>query len=399
MKKYAFFLPQFHSIKENDEWWGEGFTEWVNVKKAKKLYENHVQPITPLDNNYYCLLDKNTVEWQTSLMKKYCIDGLIYYHYYFCGDLLLEKPAENLLKWKDIDQPFFFCWANHSWYRSWNGTKELLAEHICVDNEKDLEKLIGSKYMQSRIGNSFSQVKKFLQMDKKVLFVGSTCQIAGLKSFLKRDYENLICVDFICLGTPSPKVWKDYLDTFFENELITAVNFKDKKYGWNNFALKISTDKKTFCCVGKQTYYFTGYYNFLYSRPSCSNCIFKGNTRASDITLSDCWGYANIAPEMTDNNGLSCIVCHSPKGKNLYNEIIKDVNWKKMSFDDLIKYNSNYNKSAPMGERRESFWDEYNVLDKKELFAKYCSPQEIPTNNNIVKKIVEGFKRIIGVKL
>ena len=81
MKKYAFFLPQFHSIKENDEWWGEGFTEWVNVKKAKKLYENHVQPITPLDNNYYCLLDKNTVEWQTSLMKKYCIDGLIYYHY------------------------------------------------------------------------------------------------------------------------------------------------------------------------------------------------------------------------------------------------------------------------------------------------------------------------------
>ena len=102
---------------------------------------------------------------------------------------------------------------------------------------------------------------------------------------------------------------------------------------------------------------------------------------------------------MTDNNGLSCIVCHSPKGKNLYNEIIKDVNWKKMSFDDLIKYNSNYNKSAPMGERRESFWDEYNVLDKKELFAKYCSPQEIPTNNNIVKKIEEGFKRIIGVKL
>ena len=71
---------RFHSIKENDEWWGEGFTEWVTVKKAKKLYENHVKPITPLDNNYYCLFDKNTVEWQTSLMKKYCIDGLIYYH-------------------------------------------------------------------------------------------------------------------------------------------------------------------------------------------------------------------------------------------------------------------------------------------------------------------------------
>ena len=134
------------------------------------------------------------------------------------------------------------------------------------------------------------------------------------------------------------------LNSCNNSSIVKYFNFKDKKYGWNNFALKISTDKKTFCCVGKQTYYFTGYYNFLYSRPSCSNCIFKGNTRASDITLSDCWGYANIAPEMTDNNGLSCIVCHSPKGKNLYNEIIKDVNWKKMSFDDLIKYNSNYNK-------------------------------------------------------
>ena len=72
-------------------------------------------------------------------MKKYCIDGLIYYHYYFCGDLLLEKPAENLLKWKDIDQPFFFCWANHSWYRSWNGTKELLKQQT-YGGQEDWEK-------------------------------------------------------------------------------------------------------------------------------------------------------------------------------------------------------------------------------------------------------------------
>lgn len=126
MRKFAFYLPQFHSIPENDEWWGEGFTEWTNVKKAVPLYDGHIQPIHPLNDNYYCLLDKSTVEWQTSLMHEYGIDGMIYYHYYFKGKKLLEKPAENLLLWKDIEQPFFFCWANHDWNRSWQGNKEIL---------------------------------------------------------------------------------------------------------------------------------------------------------------------------------------------------------------------------------------------------------------------------------
>lgn len=126
MKIFAFYLPQFHEIPENNAWWGEGFTEWTNVKGAKSLYDGHIQPKKPLNNNYYNLMDKDTVKWQTELLQKYGLDGMIYYHYYFCGRLLLEKPAENLLKWKDIKQPFFFCWANHSWVRSWNGTREVL---------------------------------------------------------------------------------------------------------------------------------------------------------------------------------------------------------------------------------------------------------------------------------
>lgn len=128
MIKYAFYLPQFHEIPENNMWWGQGFTEWTNVKKAVPLFKYHKQPKVPLNNNYYNLLDKSTVAWQTNLMQKYKVDGFIYYHYYFCGRKVLEKPAENLLIWKDIEQPFFFCWANHSWNRSWNGSKELLIE-------------------------------------------------------------------------------------------------------------------------------------------------------------------------------------------------------------------------------------------------------------------------------
>lgn len=145
MKTFAFYLPQFHEIPENNLWWGKGFTEWTNVKKAKPLFQGHVQPKHPIDNNYYNLLEKNTVEWQTSLLEEYRIDGLIYYHYYFKGKKLLEKPAENLLRWKGINQRFFFCWANHDWNKSWNGTKELLIKQeygIENDWEKHFEYLL-----------------------------------------------------------------------------------------------------------------------------------------------------------------------------------------------------------------------------------------------------------------
>lgn len=128
MRAFALFLPQFHEIPENNKWWGEGFTEWTNVKSAKPLFKGHVQPQKPVEGRYYSLLDKETVIWQTNLMKQYGISGLIYYHYYFNGKKLLEKPAENLLNWKDVDQQFFFCWANHSWNRAWKGSKEVILE-------------------------------------------------------------------------------------------------------------------------------------------------------------------------------------------------------------------------------------------------------------------------------
>lgn len=127
MKIFAFYLPQFHEVKENNEWWGNGFTEWTHVKAAKSLCKGHVQPIHPLNENYYNILEDETIQWQDSLMREYHIDGLIYYHYYFDGKLLLEKPAEKLLQ-QDSNRLFFFCWANHSWYKAVDGKKKLLIQ-------------------------------------------------------------------------------------------------------------------------------------------------------------------------------------------------------------------------------------------------------------------------------
>jgi len=121
LKTLTFYLPQFHRTPENDKWWGEGFTEWTAVKEAKPLYEGHRQPRKPLNCNYYNLMEKETMIWQADLMKQYGIDGQCFYHYYFAdGKKILEKPAENLLEWKDINMPFCFDWANASWIRTWS---------------------------------------------------------------------------------------------------------------------------------------------------------------------------------------------------------------------------------------------------------------------------------------
>lgn len=117
----AFYLPQFHTIPENDVWWGKGFTDWTNVRKAKQLFKGQVQPKIPLDNNYYDLSKVDTLRWQAQLAQKYNVYGWCIYHYWFNGKLLLEKPAELLLANKDIDTNFCFSWANEPWARTWDG--------------------------------------------------------------------------------------------------------------------------------------------------------------------------------------------------------------------------------------------------------------------------------------
>lgn len=139
MKVIPLYLPQFHTIPENDEWWGKGFTEWVNVRNAKPLFEGHYQPRVPLNGNYYDLSNVETLKWQCKLAKEYGIYGFCMYHYWFNGHLLLEKPMEMLLAHPEIDIKYCISWANHDWTDGWKAqdrAPKILIAHD-FDDEKD----------------------------------------------------------------------------------------------------------------------------------------------------------------------------------------------------------------------------------------------------------------------
>lgn len=163
MKILAYYLPQFHEVKENSLWWGSGFTEWNNVRKAKPLYKGHNQPRIPLNENYYDLSDLDALQWQSALLKKYNIYGLCYYHYWFKGRKILEKPAELLLRNSSIEQRFCFCWANHSWKRTWNKSNELLIEQG-YGNESEWK-----EHLEYLI--KFFRDPRYIKINNKPLFV------------------------------------------------------------------------------------------------------------------------------------------------------------------------------------------------------------------------------------
>lgn len=181
MKILAFHLPQFHEIPENNEWWGEGFTEWTNLDKPNKV-GGKLQPLL----GQYNMLDKQTLIMQTNLAKEYGVYGFCYYHYYFEGKKLLEKPVELLLREKDIAQKFCFCWANHSWYKAKQGVKELLIEQTYGNEEQWAEHF---EYLKD-----FFLDERYIKVNNKPLFsvfAGNFEQAEAIRLFFDKKCKEI----------------------------------------------------------------------------------------------------------------------------------------------------------------------------------------------------------------
>lgn len=163
-KIIAYYLPQFHQIPENDYWWGEGFTEWVNVKKAKPLFEGHYQPRVPLNNNYYDLSKGDTLKWQARIAKEYGIYGFCFYHYWFYEKPLLETPLLNFLNDKTLDINFCFCWANESWTNAWSSSNRTVIMEQKYGDSKEWKRHFDFLL-------PFFQDQRYIKEDNKPLLV------------------------------------------------------------------------------------------------------------------------------------------------------------------------------------------------------------------------------------
>ncbi len=180
MRPIAMYLPQFHTFPENDRWWGEGYTEWTAVKNAKPLYKGHIEPRTPMAYDYYDLSDEDAraLKRQAKLAKECGIYGFCFYHYYFDGKLLMEKPLEILLKHPEIDLKYCLCWANESWTRAWyDMEEEVLIEQtygIDIDWERHANYLV-----------KFFKDERYIKIDNKpVLNIYRTIDIEDLAEML-----------------------------------------------------------------------------------------------------------------------------------------------------------------------------------------------------------------------
>ena len=282
---------------------------------------------------------------------------------------------------------------------SWN------VVHSYTDSVDGIEPFLGSKYVQSRIGDSYVKAKEFLLTGRKVLFSGTPCQIAGLRLYLRKEFENLITVDLICHGVPSPGIWQQYLSEILtqqDNATIESITFRDKSSGWKNYRFIVTLSK--FLSAGKkQTFrvshlhdedpFFQGFNDYnLILRPSCMKCPSRNLRSGSDITLADFWGIETLIPEFDDDKGVSVIMVNTESGLKMVNSlcieshpvkyddivsrnssIMIDSLPQKSSFVDVIKYRTR------LKTRRDYFFykSKYSVIKRVQLFGKITLEQKL----------------------
>lgn len=197
MKVIAFYLPQFHEIEQNDQWWGKGYTDWIGVRAARPLYPGHYQPTEPLHDNYYDLTDPQTLRWQAKIAREHGVHGFCFYHYWFSRKLILEKPAELLLKHKDIDIHFCFSWANETWKRTWS-RETGNAWNVVYDEEVSGQNRSQNILLKQEYGSwdewydhfmyllPFFQDERYIKIDNKPVFIlYKPGNIRSLNSMLK----------------------------------------------------------------------------------------------------------------------------------------------------------------------------------------------------------------------
>lgn len=275
--------------------------------------------------------------------------------------------------------------------------------HSHCTSVEELPKLRGSKYVQSFVGRTFQEVKDYLAIGKIVLYSGTPCQISGLKSYLsqkKCNVSNLITIDLVCHGVPSPIVFKSYLkyleDTY--QSKLKAFSFRDKKWSWlrYNCVATFSNGKKYF---GKweQDPYMRGFLREYYLRSSCHCCRFATKERCGDITLCDYWGYNKKSGEIDNKDrGVSLILLNTSKGKSFFGEIRSSIICYERDVQESMKSNRAFYDCFPVSPLRDQFWKDFRKKGFGGVISKYLYPEEISPKFDIIYRYGRVLGAIIG---
>lgn len=246
--------------------------------------------------------------------------------------------------------------------------KDWQVVHDCAEDKEDLIAFKGSKYVQSKIGETFIQTESYLKAGRKVLFSGTSCQISALYLFLRKEYDNLFTVEIACHGVPSPKIWRDYLHSLNCSN-IGYISHKDKSTGWRNYSLTIK-DKignVLFTEKGSENKYLLAFSQNLSLRPSCFDCPSKEGKSGSDILLADYWGIEHFVPQMDDGKGTSFVCVNSIKGKYMIENLHLEM--KEVDYNESTYYNPCIKTSSIKPSNYSQFWNNYKRKGVKTLFS------------------------------
>lgn len=279
----------------------------------------------------------------------------------------------------------------------WND--EWLVEHKPIETIGELSRLQGSKYLQSKIGNTYHLADNYLKKQRKVLFSGTPCQIAGLKLFLQKDYPNLLTVETVCHSVPSPGIWKKYLSELLRKERrnisdIRSINHRDKCSGWKGYSCSLYfKNDATYVASKDEDLWMRGFMRGLYTRPSCVNCPAKIEHSYADITLGDLWGIARLAPEIDDDKGMSMVSVSTKKGQQALKEIGVQA-LKNFTLVDIARENPAVIRSFPQSHQRTEFYRRIN--NGKSILSTIKSMSKFPLRKRVHNVILSVKSYVVS---
>ena len=231
--------------------------------------------------------------------------------------------------------------------------------HMRCTSKAQRDGLRGSKYVQSDLGQCYKEVEQDLKADRRVLFTGTPCQVAGLKAYLGREYEQLLLVDLLCYGVPSPKVFGDYVANIEEQEgkRLLGCSFRDKSQGWRAMLLHLDFGSKGILLDASQSSYYALFLKGTFLRPCCYECPFCSFERTGDMSIGDFWGIEDTLPQFEDEKGVSLILVNSPKGKSAFQAMANNLDYRQSTRKAALQ--PALSAPTPADKQRDAFWQEY----------------------------------------